>query len=62
MKPGTTVLIVNANSGSGTRTSIKSYDTIVRVYQIVALISRVTFFCCALVPGMLALDLPTLNL
>ena len=28
----------------------------------VALISRVAFFCCALVPGTLALDLPTFNL
>ena len=28
----------------------------------VALISRVAFFCCALVPGTLALDLPTLLL
>ena len=28
----------------------------------VALISRVAFFCCALVPGTLALDLPTLIL
>ena len=28
----------------------------------VALISRVAFFCCAFVPGTLALDLPILNL
>ena len=32
------------------------------VFFFVALISRVAFFCCALVPGTLALDLPTLNL
>ena len=32
------------------------------VFFFVALISRVTFFCCALVPGTLALDLPTLIL
>ena len=34
------------------------------VFFFVALISRVVFFCCCalLVPGTLALDLPTLNL
>ena len=33
------------------------------VFFFVALISRVAFFCCcALVPGPLALDLPTLNI
>ena len=31
------------------------------VFFIVALISRVAFFCCALLPGTLALDLPYLD-
>ena len=32
------------------------------IYFFVVLISRVAFFCCALAPGTLALELPTLIL